>query len=169
MWQFQWMVGLIPDEMLSLIYWIIIAAGITGLIAGWLGKWVPFYGKYAGVLKPIGIILLALGVWLRGGYDTEMAWRDKVNKLEEQVKVAEEKANNKTVEIQKVIVEKTKVIREKGKTQIQYVDRVVTQDKEVIKFIENCPIPRVIIEEHNKATIPPESVKELNKAAESKK
>ena len=77
--------------------------------------------------------------------------------------------SEKKVEIQKVIVEKTKVIREKGKTQIQYVDRVVTQDKEVIKFIENCPIPRVIIEEHNKATIPPESVKELNKAAESKK
>lgn len=169
MGQVSWMISLIPDEILSLIYWAIIAAGISGLIAGWLGKWIPFYGKYAGILKPIGIVLLTLGVWLRGGYDTEMAWRDKVNQLQEQVKLAEERANNKNVEIQEKIVEKTKVIREKGKTQIEYVDRVITQDKEIIKYIEQCPIPKIIIDEHNKAATPPDFLKELNKAAEGKK
>ena len=169
MWQLQWAVSLIPDAMLSLIYWIIIAAGITGVLAGWLGKWIPFYGTYVKILQPVGIVLLVLGVWLRGGYDTEMAWRDKVSKLEEAVKISEEKANNKNVEIQERVVEKTKVIREQGKTQIEYVDRVITQDKEIIKYIEQCPVPKIIIDEHNKAATPPEIIKELNKAAEGKK
>lgn len=167
--QIYWMFSLIPDSVLSLIYWAIIALGITGIIAGWLGRWIPFYGQYAKILKPIGVLLLVLGVWLRGGYDVEMAWRAKVAEMEQKVKEAEERANNKNVEIQERVVEKTKVIREKGKTQIEYVDRVITQNKEIIKYIEQCPVPKVIIDEHNKAATPPEVIKELNKAAEGKK
>lgn len=167
--QIHWMFSLIPDSALSLIYWAIIALGMTGIIAGWLGRWIPFYGQYAKILKPLGILLLVLGVWLRGGYDVEMAWRAKVAEMEQKVKEAEERANNKNVEIQERVVEKTKVIREKGKTQIEYVDRVITQDKEIIKYIEQCPVPKVIIDEHNKAATPPEVLKELNKAAEGKK
>jgi hypothetical protein len=71
--------------------------------------------------------------------------------------------------VQTKIVEKTKVIKEKAKTQIEYVDRVVTKDKEVIKYIEQCPVPKIIVDEHNKAATPPDVIKELNKAAEGKK
>ncbi len=162
MWQFQWMINLIPDAVLSFIYWVIIFVGITGIIAGWLGKWIPFYGQYARVLKPIGVALLVLGVWLRGGYDVEMAWRDKVRQLEEQVKLAEEKANTKNTEIETKIVEKTKIVKEKGKDIIKYVDREVVKKEEIVKYIEQCPVPKEIIDLHNQAT-------ELNKAAEGKK
>ena len=41
--QIAWMVGLVPDAVLSGLYWAIIAAGVTGVLAGWLGKWIPFY------------------------------------------------------------------------------------------------------------------------------
>ncbi len=162
MWQFQWMINLIPDAVLSFIYWVIIFVGITGIIAGWLGKWIPFYGQYARVLKPIGVALLVLGVWLRGGYDVEMAWRDKVRQLEEQVNLAEEKANTKNTEIETKIVEKTKIVKEKGKDIIKYVDREVVKKEEIVKYIEQCPVPKEIIDLHNQAT-------ELNKAAEGKK
>jgi lipopolysaccharide export LptBFGC system permease protein LptF len=162
MWQFQWMINLIPDAVLSFIYWAIIFAGITGIIAGWIGKWIPFYGRYAQVLKPVGIVLLVLGVWLRGGYDVEMAWRDKVRTLEEQVKVAEEKANTKNIEVETKVVEKTKVIKEKGKDIIKYVDREVIKKEEIVKYIEQCPVPKEIIDLHNQAA-------EMNKAAEGKK
>lgn len=169
MWQFQWMISLIPDAVLHLVYWFFIIAGITGILAGWLGRWIPFYGNYVKILQPVGIVLVVLGVWLKGGYDVEMAWRDKFRHLEEQLKVAEEKSNTKNVEIQERIVEKTKIVREKAKTQIEYVDRIITQDKEIIKYIEMCPVPKVIIDEHNKAATPPEIIKELNRAAEGKK
>ena len=87
--QISWMFSLIPDAMLNWIYWAIIAIGVSGVVAGWLGRWIPVYGKYAGALKPIGIVILVLGVWLRGGYDTEISWRAKVAEAEAKVAAAE--------------------------------------------------------------------------------
>ena len=162
MWQFQWAISLIPDAMLNWIYWSIITVGITGVLAGWVGKFIPFYGNYAKILQPIGIILLVLGVWLRGGYDVEMAWRDKVSKLEEQVKVAEEKSKETNTVIEQQVVEKTKVIKGKTEYITQYLDREVVKKEEIIKYIEKCPVPKEIIDLHNQAT-------ELNKAAEGTK
>lgn len=160
--QIGWMIGLIPDAVLSGLYWAIIIAGITGVLAGWLGKWIPFYGNYVKILQPIGIILLVLGVWLRGGYDTEMAWRDKVAKLEEAVKIAEQKSKETNTIIEEKVVEKTKVIKGKTEYITQYLDREVVKNQEIIKYIENCPVPKEIINIHNQAV-------DMNKAAEGPK
>ena len=89
MGQFTWMFSIIPDAVLNWVYWAIIAVGLTGVFAGWFGKFIPFYGNYVQFLKPIGIVLLVLGVWLRGGYDTELAWRAKVAEAEAKVAKAE--------------------------------------------------------------------------------
>jgi hypothetical protein len=156
--QLQWMFGLIPDAVLSGLYWAIIIAGITGVLAGWLGKWIPFYGNYVKILQPVGIVLLVLGVWLRGGYDTEMSWRNKVSKLEEQVKIAEQKSQETNTIIEEKVIEKTKFITGKTEYITQYVDREVIKKEEIIKYIEKCPVPKEIIDIHNQAA-------EMNKAA----
>ena len=160
--QLGWMIGLIPDAVLSGLYWAIIAAGITGVLAGWLGKWIPFYGNYVKILQPVGIVLLVLGVWLRGGYDTEMAWRAKVAEAEARVAAAEQKSQETNTVIEQKIVEKTKVIKGKTEYITQYLDREVVKKEEIIKYIEQCPVPKEIIDIHNQAA-------EMNKAAEGKK
>lgn len=160
--QIGWMIGLIPDAVLSALYWIIIAAGITGVLAGWLGKWIPFYGNYVKILKPVGIVLLVLGVWLRGGYDTEMAWREKVAEAEARVAAAEQKSKETNTVIEEKVVEKTKVIKGKTEYITQYVDREVIKKEEIVKYIEKCPVPKEIIDIHNQAA-------EMNKAAEGPK
>ena len=156
--QVAWMIGLIPDAVLSSLYWLIIAAGVTGVLAGWLGKWIPFYGNYVKILQPLGIVLLVLGVWLRGGYDTEMAWRAKVAEAEARVAAAEQKSQETNTVIQEKVVEKTKVIRGKTEYITQYLDREVVKKEEIIKYIEQCPVPKEIIDIHNQAA-------DLNKAA----
>jgi hypothetical protein len=134
MWQFQWMLSLIPNAILNWVYWAIIAIGLTGLFAGWFGKFIPFYGKYVGILKPIGIVLLVLGVWLRGGYDTEMAWRDKVANLEAKVAASEVKSADANVKIKTVVKEKIKVVHD---VQVQIQERI----KEVEKRIDaDCKV-----------------------------
>ena len=107
--QFAWMFSLIPDAILNWVYWLIIAAGLTGLFAGWIGKWIPFYGNYVQFLKPIGIVLLVLGVWLRGGYDTEMRWRAKVEEAQAKVAKAEEASNNFNTKLEEERKKKSKV------------------------------------------------------------
>ena len=160
--QIAWMIGLVPDAVLSCLYWLIIAAGITGVLAGWLGKWIPFYGNYVKILQPVGIVLLVAGVWLRGGYDTEMAWRAKVAEAEARVAVAEQKSQEINTVIEQKIVEKTKVIKGKTEYITQYLDREVVKKEEIIKYIEQCPVPKEIIDIHNQAA-------EMNKAAEGAK
>ena len=160
--QVAWMIGLVPEAVLSGLYWAIIAAGITGVLAGWLGKWIPFYGNYVKILQPVGIVLLVLGVWLRGGYDTEMAWRAKVAEAEARVAAAEQKSQETNTVIEQKIVEKTKVIKGKTEYITQYLDREVVKKEEIIKYIEQCPVPKEIIDIHNQAA-------EMNKAAEGKK
>ena len=160
--QIAWMLNLIPDAMLNWVYWAIIAAGITGVLAGWLGKWIPFYGNYVKILQPVGIVLLVLGVWLRGGYDVEMSWRAKVAEAEARVAVAEQQSKETNTVIEQKIVEKTKVIKGKTEYITQYLDREVVKKEEIIKYIEQCPVPKEIIDIHNQAA-------EMNKAAEGKK
>ena len=160
--QVAWMVGLIPDAVLSSLYWLIIAAGVTGVLAGWLGKWIPFYGNYVKILQPLGIVLLVLGVWLRGGYDTEIAWRAKVAEAEARVAAAEQKSQETNTVIEQKIVEKTKIIKGKTEYITQYLDREVVKKEEIIKYIEQCPVPKEIIDIHNQAA-------DMNKAAEGKK
>lgn len=160
--QLGWIFGLLPDAMLNWIYWLIIAAGITGVLAGWIGKWIPFYGNYVKILQPVGIVLLVLGVWLRGGYDVEMSWRAKVAEAEARVAVAEKKSQETNTVIEQKIVEKTKIIKGKTEYITQYLDREVVKKEEIIKYIEQCPVPKEIIDIHNQAA-------DLNKAAEGKK
>jgi len=160
--QISWMFSLVPDSILNWVYWAIILVGLAGVLASWLGKWIPFYGNYVKILQPIGLVLLVLGVWLRGGYDTEMAWRAKVAEAEAKVAIAEQKSQETNTVIEQKIVEKTKVIKGKTEYITQYLDREIVKKEEIIKYIEQCPVPKEIIDIHNQAT-------ELNKAAEGAK
>jgi hypothetical protein len=146
--QIQWVLSLIPDAVLNWIYWAIILAGLTGLFAGWLGKYIPIYGKYAQFLKPIGIVLLVAGVWLRGGYDTEMSWRAKVE--EAQAKVQKAEAESKVVNEQL-----TKERAKKVKVRTEYI---TTVKERIVKQAQ-------IIDAECK--VAPEAVKDLNDAAKN--
>jgi hypothetical protein len=36
---------------------------------------------------------------------------------------------------------------------VNYIDREVVKNQEVIRFVENCPIPEVIVNTHNAAAL----------------
>jgi putative cell wall-binding protein len=158
MWQFQWMLGLLPEW----IWTTLLVASIVGLLAAGLLKRIPVVSQYNLPIQAVSVISLLVSIWFISANSTNAVWEAKIKDLEDKVKLAEEAANTKNIEIQEKIVTKTTVIKEKGKTQIEYVDRVITQDKEVIKYIEQCPVPKAIIDAHNAAA-------EMNKAAEGKK
>jgi len=158
MWQFQWMLGLIPDW----VWTTLLVGSVVGILSAWLLKRIPFVSQYRFPIQAVSVASLLVSIWFISANSTNAVWEAKIKDLEDKVKLAEEAANTKNVEIQEKIVTKTTVIKEKGKTQIEYVDRVITQDKEIIKYIEQCPVPKAIIDAHNAAA-------EMNKAAEGKK
>ena len=142
------MFSLIPDAILNWVYWAIIAVGITGVFAGWFGKFIPVYGRYVEYLKPAGVVLLVLGVWLRGGYDTEMVWRAKVEEAQAKVAKAEEASKEVNAKLEAKIKEKQKV-------RVEYYNTVkerIVKETQVIDA--ECKVA-------------PEAIKDLNDAAKN--
>lgn len=151
MHQLHWIVSLLPDAVLNIIYWVVILAGITGVAAGWLARWVPFYGNYAKILKPLGVVLIILGVYLKGGYDTEMEWRSKVDEAQAKVSQAEQESADLSKQLKE---EKAK----KQKVRVEYYNTVKTQIKEVEKQINaDCRLDPKVNELVNKAAKNPEA------------
>ena len=154
MWQIMWMLSLLPDW----FYHLIVIFSLLALIVASVFKFIP----YRLPIQVFGALLLLFGIWMEGGIVNEAKWEARVRELEEKVKIAEEKSKEKNVEIQEKVVAQTKVVKEKGKDIIQFIDREVVKKEEVIKYVENCPVPKDIIDAHNAAAT-------LNKATEVKK
>jgi hypothetical protein len=150
----MWILSILPDAAIHLIFIL----GILGTIAGFVLGFIPFVKTYQFAIQICSIVILVFGVYLEGGLAENKEWELRVKEMEAKVAKAEAQSANKNIEIQEKIVEKTKVIREKGKDIIQYIDKEVVKKEEVIKYIENCPVPKEFIDLHNQAT-------ELNKAA----
>lgn len=167
----MWLLHLLPDSVIIFFTYCLMGAGLLGLIASWFITFIPFLNIYRKWVQIASILLLVTGIYWYGGYSNEMLWRARVAEMEEKVRLAEEKSKAVNTEIETRVVEKTKIIREKGRTQIEYVNRLVKGDTvEIVKdmseeerkaflskqqelqnALKNCPIPRVIVEEHNKA------------------
>ena len=121
-----------------------------------------FFLAYKLPIKIVGSICLVLSVWMLGAASNEAKWEAKVKELEAKLLVAEEESKKiNTVVVEKVVTQ-TKVVQNKAKTIVEYVDREIVKDKEIIKYIEMCPVPAAIIDAHNAAAT-------LNKAAEGVK
>lgn len=95
-------------------------------------------------MQALGILFLVAGVYFKGGYDTEIVWRDKVADLEQKIVIAEQESKNASANIQKRVITEVKVIKENAKT--IYVDKPV-----LVEFDKSCPIPKEIVELHNEA------------------
>jgi uncharacterized membrane protein len=156
--QIIWMLSLIPDWFWTLV----LISGIVGTLATWVLKFIPFVSNYRLPIQVASIIALIVGVYFQGVIANEAKWQDKIADLQKQIVEAEVKSKETNVVVQEKIVTKTKVIKEKGKDIINYVDREVVKKEEIIKYIEQCPVPKEIIDLHNQAV-------DLNKAAEGKK
>jgi len=171
MWQITWILGLLPDW-----FWtVVLIAGVLGILASWVLKFIPFVSNYRLPIQVGSILALLVGVYFQGVIANEEKWKNEIAALQEKVNEAAVKSNETNVVVQEKIVEKTKIVKEKGQEIIKYIDKWNTKEiikevegperirrEEVIKYIENCPVPKEMIDIHNQAT-------ELNKAAEGKK
>ena len=143
----MWILSILPDAAIHIIFGL----GILGTIAGFVLGFIPFVKTYQLAIQVISILVLVFGVYLEGGLADYKEWELKVKEMEAKMAQAEAQSANKNIEIQEKIVEKTKVIREKGKDIIQYIDKEVIKKEEVIKYVENCPVPKDVIDTLNKA------------------
>ena len=165
----MWILHFLSDGMLEAVIYGILGLGFAATVISliFINPLLRFFPTLAATYRLIQLASVAvflLGVYLWGGYSTEMQWRERVAELEKKLALVEQQAQKQNEVIKEKIVYRDRVIKERGETQIQYVDREIVKREEIIKYIEQCPVPKVIVDEHNKAAI-----KDLNQAAEGKK
>jgi type VI protein secretion system component VasK len=151
----MWILQLLPDSVILWFVNILLLAGILLTIAGWFAHRIPLIYQYQLPFKIVGVLLLVLGVYFRGGYAIEMEWRERVTELEQKLKLAEAESAQVNEVIKEKIVTKTQVIREKGETIIQRV--------EVLKDT-TCPVPQEVIDVHNEAARMNQAIEAARKA-----
>lgn len=147
MWQLSWMLSFIPTALWSILLW----GSLATFAATYFLTFIKPLAIYAHIIRPIALVIAFFSVYWLGGADVEERWQAKVKDLENKVAVAEEQARTANAKIETKVITKTKVVKEKGDQIVQYVDRVVTQDKEVVKFVERCPIPPAVVNTINAA------------------
>ena len=135
------------------VFLALFAIGVLGFLLTYFLKLVPIplVYMYKNPIQIASIALIVFATFMYGGAYNNDVWMAKVKEMEEKVAAAEEAAKKENVRIEEKVVEKTKVVKEKGDEIIKYIDREVVKKEEVVKFIENCPIPKDIVDLHNQA------------------
>lgn len=147
----MWILHFLPD---AVILWFCNALLVTGVVltaAGLFAHRIPLIWQYQLPFRVLGIALLALGVYFRGGYAVEAEWRERVAEVEQKLAAAEQASTELNTRLNTAGQQRIKVIR--GQTQVvrQYIDReVVRYDT---KFLPGgqCEIPQEFIQAHNKS------------------
>ena len=163
----MWLLHLLPDSILEFIVNAVLLLGLILTVLSFfvlnrLLRLIPGLASYHTLIQVVSVIILAAGLYFKGGYVTEMMWREEVKKVQEELDRAKNKAAEVVVQIEEKVVFKDRIVKERAETLIQYVDREIVKREEVVKYIENCPVPTEIVDIHNQAA-------QLNAAAKGEK
>lgn len=141
------MLQFLPDAVILWFCNILLLLGVGLTVLGFFVHRIPLLYQYQLPLKIAGIVLLAAGVYFRGGYAVEMTWRERVAELEQKLAAADAKSAEVNTVIQEKVVFRDKIVREQGRVLTEYVDR------EVVKMIPaQCDrLPQELIDVHNRA------------------
>ena len=130
-------------------------AGILLTVTAFFIRRIPVINQYRTPAQVLGIALLVMGVYWRGGYAIEMEWRERVAEVEARVAAAEAKSAEENVKIVTKVVTKTQVIKTRGETITKYIDREIVRYDEKFARGGMCEIPQEFIKAHNSAAEAP--------------
>jgi len=147
----MWILSWLPNW----IFYGIFFAGLLGLLATYVMKFIPFVYVYRTPIQAISVLAIAIGTYMSGAISNEEAWQNRVKEMEAKVAAAEIESQKENVKIVERVVKKTEYITRKGQDIVKYVDREVV--KYDTKFMPSgqCELPEEFIKALNDAAEPP--------------
>ena len=147
MWILQWL----PNW----IFYGIFFAGLLGLLATYVMKFIPFVYVYRTPIQAVSVLAIVIGTYMSGAISNEESWQTKVKEMEAKVAAAEIESQKENVKIVEKIVKKTEYITRRGQDIIQYVDREVTKYDDRFRPGGQCELPKEFIKAINNAAEAP--------------
>ena len=106
------LLSFVPDWFINYFVHIIFSAGVTGIIVGAFLSKVPFVNQYGVLIKIVSNILFVVGLFLEGGLQTELAWREKVAELQAKIEIAQQQSKETNARIENKVADKVKTIKD---------------------------------------------------------
>jgi len=145
----MWILHFLPDAVILWFCNILLFVGVVLTVTAFFIQAIPLINQYRKPAQVLGIALLVLGVYFRGGYSVEQQWRERVAAVEARLAQAEKASATANTKIETRVVNKTQYIKTRGADIVKYVDR------EVVKYDDACKIPQPFIRAHNDAAEAP--------------
>jgi hypothetical protein len=145
----MWILHFLPDAVILWFCNILLVVGVALTVTAFFIQAIPLINQYRKPAQVLGIALLVLGVYFRGGYSVEQQWRERVTAVEARLAEAEKASVTANTKIETRVVNKTQYIKTRGADIVKYVDR------EVVKYDDACKIPQPFIQAHNRAAEAP--------------
>jgi hypothetical protein len=127
----MWLLHLLPDAFLEFIVNAVLVLGVvltllSFFVLKYIFKFIPPLAPYRTPIQIVSVAILATGIYFKGGYSTEMIWREKVREVEAKLAESEQKSQELNTELAAERKKKQKVIREYAVT---VRDRIVEKEK----------------------------------------
>lgn len=143
-----WVLGFIPKWAWFVCF---VFSFLTLAFSKFLNKF-QFFVLHSWAIYLSSLILLLVSTWFLGFQTNEEKWRSEIQKTQAAIEVLETKNTELSKELEKSSQQKTVVIKEKGQKVVEYLEKEVFKDKEVVRYVETCSeLPPQIIELHNRA------------------
>lgn len=145
----MWILHFLPDALILWVTNILLGVGAIAALASLIVHKIPVLWRYQIPFRIAALVLLVAGVYLRGGYGVEMAWRERVAELEAAVNQYENEAQDLNVKL--AAAEKNKITYIQGRVEIvkQYIDREVKVYDGKFGPGGTCEFPKEFIKSHN--------------------
>jgi len=116
------LLSFVPDWFVSYFVHIIFSVGVTGIIVGAFLSKVPFVNQYGVLIKIVSNILFVVGLFLEGGLQTELAWREKVAELQAKIEIAQQQSKELNAKIEQKVADKVKTIKDNVNANRQIIE-----------------------------------------------
>lgn len=135
--------SLLPTWLVTYFVHIIFVVGLVATFASSIVAKIPFISSYGRLVKPLGMLILAIGIFLEGSWWNERGWQTKVKEFEAKVAVAEQKAKEANSKIETKVITQIKVIKETTNENKAAITKYVT---------DSCQLSNAAIMLHDSAS-----------------
>jgi hypothetical protein len=147
MWILQWL----PNW----IFYGIFFAGLLGLLATYVMKFIPFVYVYRTPIQAVSVLAIVIGTYMSGAISNEESWQAKVKEMESKVAAAQIESQKENIKVVEKVVKKTEYITRRGQDIIRYVDKEVVKYDDRFKPGGQCELPKEFIKAINNAAEAP--------------
>ncbi len=143
-----WVLGFIPKW----AWFVCFALSFLTLALSKFLKRFEFFVLHSRAIYVSSLAILLISTWFLGFQTNEEKWKREIEKTQAAIEVLETKNLELSKNLENSSQQKTVIIKEKGRKVVEYIEKEVFKDKEVVRYIETCPsLPHQVLEAHNKA------------------